>query len=256
MKVIFNGDDFGITKACNYAILDCFKDGVLTSTSMMSNMPGAQHAAQLMKEYPELSVGLHLNLTVGRPLTSGLKTIVKEDGTLNKGILKDASKVDLEELRIEMKAQFDRFVELCGQLPTHINSHHGIELVQGAEELVLELSRQYDLPVRRFFTLPEGNHPHCDYEIPKICLVKRDDWSIPITKEEIIGFFTKAMLESDDIYEIAAHPGYVDYELMQLSSLTTGRCVDAHNFLCDEMKQWVKENNITLVSYEAIPKLK
>ena len=255
MKVIFNGDDFGITRACNYAIIDCFTEGVLTSTSMMSNMPGAQHAAQLMKEYPTLSVGLHLNLTVGKPLSKGLKTIVKADGTLDKGILKDASHVDMNELRTEMRAQFDYFVELCGQLPTHINSHHGIELVPGADELVLELSQAYHLPIRRFFTLPEGNHPHCEYEIPKMCLIKREDWSIPITTDEIIGFFTKEMLESDDFYEIAAHPGYVDYDLLQFSSLTTGRCYDTHNFLSDDIKQWVKDNNISLINYENIPKL-
>lgn len=255
MKIIFNGDDFGITKACNHAIIDCFTNGVLTSTSLMSNMPAAAHAAQLMKEYPTLSVGLHLSLTVGKPLTKGLKTIVKADGTLDKGILKDASKVDLDEIRKEMNAQFDRFVELCGKLPTHINSHHGIELVPGAEDILLELSKTYDLPIRRFFTLPQGNHPHCAYEIPKLCVIPREDWSIPITKEEIITFFTKEMLESEDIYEVAAHPGYVDYELLQLSSLTTGRCYDAYNFMCEEIKQWVLENEIELITYEDLAKI-
>lgn len=253
MKIIFNGDDFGITKACNYAIVDCFKDGVLRSTSMMMNMPAVEHAIALMKEYPDLSVGIHFCLTAGYPLTKGLKTIVKEDGSFNKGILKNGKGVDVAELRTEIYAQFNRFVELVGKLPTHINSHHGIEQIPGAEAIVLELSNTYHLPIRRFFTLPEGNHPNCEFFIPPMCAIFKEDWSQPIYPEEIIDFFTKEMLESDEIFEVPAHPGYVDYDLMQISSLTNGRCYDAYNFTCTKIMDWVKENNITLCSYEDIP---
>lgn len=49
MKLITNGDDFGITRAANYGIIDCFKYGILRSTSMMVNMNAAEHAAELMK---------------------------------------------------------------------------------------------------------------------------------------------------------------------------------------------------------------
>lgn len=253
MKVIFNGDDFGITKACNYALVDCYENGVMKSTSMMTNMPGAEHAAKIMKDYPGLSVGIHLSLTVGKPLTEGLKTIVKADGTLNKGILRNHEGVDLNEIKTEMEAQFNRFVELTGKLPDHVNSHHGICLVPGADKLVLELAKKHNLPVRRMFTAWEGNYEGCDYVIPKMVHIMKKDWSDPILPEDIINAFSKEMLESDDIYEIAGHPGYVDYELMQFSSLTNGRCYDHHNFVCDEIKNWVKENNIEVISYKDIP---
>lgn len=253
MKVIFNGDDFGISRACNYAIMDCFTYGVLRSTSMMMNMPAVAHAISLMKEHPTLSVGIHLTLTAGFPLTKGLKTIVKEDGSFNKAILKDASGIDIEEIRTEIYAQFHRFVELTGKLPTHINSHHGIEMIPGAADIQLELANTYHLPIRRFFTLPEGNHPNCEFVIPQTCAIFKEDWSIPIYPEEIINFFTKEMLEGDDIFEVPAHPGYVDYDLMQSSSLTNGRCYDAYNFTCPMMLDWVKKHHISLCSYEDIP---
>ncbi len=253
MKLIVNGDDFGITRACNYAIIDCFQRGILRSTSLMTNMPGAEEAAVLMHKNPDLSVGLHLSLTAGRPLTKGLKTIVKADGTLDKGILKNTNQVDLHEIESEMRAQFDRFIELAGQLPTHINSHHGIELVPGAEKLQLALAAKYHLPVRRFFTLPEGNHPDCEFVLPKLCNIFKDDWSIPIVPEDILNFFTEDKVKSDEFYELAGHPGYVDYDLLQLSSLTTGRCYDAHNFSCKKLKDWVAQNTIELVTYEDIP---
>lgn len=253
MKLIVNGDDFGITRACNYAIIDCYKYGFLTSTSMMTNMPGFPHAVELMKEYPDLSVGIHLNLTVGKPLIKDLKTLVNAEGKLNKDAMNKDAVVDPEEIRKEITAQFDYFVELTGQLPTHINSHHGIEMIPGAEAIQLELAKKHQLPVRRFFTLPKGNHPDSDFVIPNMCLIMKEDWSIPIEPEDIINFFSDDMLKSDDIYELAAHPGYVDYELMQLSSLTNARCNDAYNFMCDELKDWIKTNNIELVTYSQIP---
>ncbi len=252
MKLITNGDDFGITRAANFGIIDCFKDGILTSCSMMVNMPAAAHAAKLMKEYPDFSVGIHLNLTVGKPLLSTHKTLVKEDGTFNKGMLKESSHVDIEEIRAELYAQVEKYIELTGKLPDHLNSHHGIEMIQGAENVVCELSKKYDLPVRRFFTLPKGNHPDIDYQIPLMKFSgSLTDLSTP---SSLTKLYTKEEIESDDIYEFALHPGYVDYEIFQISSLNIGRAHDANVFLCEEAKIWVKENNIELINYTNIPK--
>ncbi len=255
MRLILNGDDFGITYACNAAIIDCYTRGVLTSASLMVNMPAAPHAARLMKKYPRLSVGIHLNLTVGKPLTPGLKTLVKEDGTFNKGMLQDSSHVDEKEIRAELQAQMDRYIELTGQLPDHINSHHGIELIKGAEAIVCEMSRGYDRPVRRFFTLPEGNHKDIDFEIPGMRFaMKPDAYSDP---SDLINMFSKEELNSDQIFEYANHPGYVDYEILQFSSLTTGRAYDAHVFLSPEVKAWLKAHpEIEVCDYRAIRKLK
>ena len=44
MKVIMNADDFGFSRGVNLAILEGFQHGILTSTSLMVNMPGFEHA--------------------------------------------------------------------------------------------------------------------------------------------------------------------------------------------------------------------
>lgn len=253
MRLILNGDDFGFSRAVNAGMIDCFELGVMTSCSMMVNMPGAKQAALLMKDYPKLSVGIHLNLTVGKPLTTNLKTLIKEDGTFNKGNLKDSSAVDIEEIRTELQAQMDYFIELTGQLPTHINSHHGIELIQGGEQVVCELSQKYHLPVRRFFTTPKGNHEKVDFELPlmKFKMVERSQPS------DLIEMFSQEEIDSDDIFEFALHPGYVDKIVMELSSLNVGRAYDAEVFMASETKEWLAKNpNITLVGYEACQKIR
>lgn len=252
MKLITNGDDFGITKAVNYAMIECYKSGIMKSCSMMINMPGVSHAVSLMNENPGLSVGIHLNLTVGKPLLATHKTLIKEDGTFNKGNLKDSSSVDPAELRAELMAQMDYYIEMVGKKPDHINSHHGVEQIKGAEAIVCELSRMYDLPVRRFFTLPVGNHKNIAYEIPLMKLPA--DMAAISTPQTLISMYTDEELASNNIYEFALHPGYADYDIEQISSLTIGRAHDANVFLCDEVKEWVTKHNVELVDYRVLPK--
>ena len=67
-KLIMNADDFGLSEAVNYGILKGFQDGILTSTTIMANMPGFDHAVEMAKQHPEMHIGVHLNLTCYKPL--------------------------------------------------------------------------------------------------------------------------------------------------------------------------------------------
>lgn len=50
MKLIINADDFGRTRGINYGIVEAIKNGVLSSTTIMMNMPYAEHAINLAKK--------------------------------------------------------------------------------------------------------------------------------------------------------------------------------------------------------------
>ena len=98
MKVIMNADDFGFSKGVNLGILEAFQRGVVSSTSLMVNMPGFDHAVELMKQYPELKVGIHLVTSVQYSILKGLKTVTDENGHF----YHDHDKIehcDLEELK-------------------------------------------------------------------------------------------------------------------------------------------------------------
>ncbi len=252
MKLIINGDDFGITHACNLAIVDCFRKGVMTSASMMANMPYAQEAAEFWRENPELSVGLHLNLTVGTPLCIQVKTLLKEDGTFNKQILRAGpGEVDEEEMRLECQMQMDRFMELTGRKPDHINSHHGIEAIPGGAAILQDLARKYDLPIRQLTRAAgaESVKYITNYEIP----LKRFSRMPPENPQKIMDLFTEEDLQNEGYYEWLGHPGYVDWDLLQLSSLTVGRCADAACFCSPAIRKWINENGIELISYLDLP---
>ncbi len=49
-KVIFNSDDFGYSHGVNYGIMDAYQRGILTSTTLMANMPGFEHAVKLRRK--------------------------------------------------------------------------------------------------------------------------------------------------------------------------------------------------------------
>jgi len=61
--VIINADDFGFDADTAKATIDCFQRGVLTSASIMANMPATREAANFARAHPEFSFGVHLTYT-------------------------------------------------------------------------------------------------------------------------------------------------------------------------------------------------
>jgi predicted glycoside hydrolase/deacetylase ChbG (UPF0249 family) len=82
-RLIVNADDYGRTLAVSRGIRQAHRQGIVTSTSVMMNMPNADedlHLAQL--EVPRLGLGVHLTLTAGRPLCApeNVPTLVDDEG--------------------------------------------------------------------------------------------------------------------------------------------------------------------------------
>mgnify|MGYP000435350747 CR=1 FL=1 len=90
-------------------ILKAHRDGILTSTTCMMNMENIEKYLEMTKDYPNLGLGVHLNITVGKPLTN--VSFVDEKEILNQEILIQIEKLSLsqEELYQEWKAQIEKF---------------------------------------------------------------------------------------------------------------------------------------------------
>ena len=71
MKLILNADDLGFSLGIiNYAVLKSFSEGALTHSSLVSNSKYFEHAViQILPLCQGLKVGVHLNLTSGKPLS-------------------------------------------------------------------------------------------------------------------------------------------------------------------------------------------
>jgi len=128
-RLIVNADDFGFNREITDGIIEAHQKGVVTSTTLMANMPAAAYAVEQSQACPDLSVGLHVNLTLGKPLSEPqhIPSLVRSDGQFldrptffrraNRGQLNSS------ELRREISAQLQQVIDL-GLTPTHADSHH------------------------------------------------------------------------------------------------------------------------------------
>lgn len=151
--LIISGDDLCKDENTNQAIISAYKDGILTSTSAIINLEGsAEQLKRIHKENPNLPVGLHLNLTLGSPVSpiDEVRHITNRDGhfyTVDK-ILKHLQNMPVEEVRKELFAQAELFVS-TGVPLDHIDYHHHVAaLYTPFFEIVRELAIAYEVPVR------------------------------------------------------------------------------------------------------------
>ncbi|MCC7667789.1 ChbG/HpnK family deacetylase [Liquorilactobacillus satsumensis] len=126
--VIINADDFGQTCETNNGILRCFKEKIISETSIVVNSNYFNDAVSLAKRYGfQDRVGLHLNLVEGVPLTKNICKI--RSYVLNEKFvydIKTVQKINLlhvQYLREEIEAQIQRYLK-AGFTFGHLDSHH------------------------------------------------------------------------------------------------------------------------------------
>lgn len=163
--LIVNADDFGLTAGVNRGILDCFLAGSLSSTTLMVNVSATEEAVEMARQNPALGVGLHFNLTLGRPVCEPdqVKTLVGGDGqffprgNLEKRLLLGV--VDQADVRREFAAQLKRFLEFGIPL-SHIDSHQHIHLFPRVFDVLAEHCISNGLPLRiPWLFYPAGASP-------------------------------------------------------------------------------------------------
>ena len=129
-KIIVNADDFGLTGDVTCGILAAHRNGQVSSTTLMVNTPGTEGAVEAAADHPDLGVGLHFNLTEGRPLAT-VPSLVDVNGRfLLRGELLRRTfrrRIDPDDVTRELDAQLTRFHDL-GLTPTHLDSHQHVHM--------------------------------------------------------------------------------------------------------------------------------
>jgi predicted glycoside hydrolase/deacetylase ChbG (UPF0249 family) len=140
--LIIHADDFGETIEITKGILEAIDAGVLTSTSVMANMPGTEFALPRVRPGRSVSFGVHLNLCEGRPLTR-CPSLIRADGTfLPKWTLAARAflrRLNLSEVAAELGAQIDR-VRTGGVEVSHLDSHKHLHQLPGVADTVVDLA--------------------------------------------------------------------------------------------------------------------
>ena len=148
-KVIVNADDFGENENINRAILESFRLGLISTTSLLCNRPGFNDACESAHQNNLTDrIGIHLNMTQGQPLTELIKRYPKfySEGKMYrsfKGHLFNSEESNA--LYQEFQAQIDK-CRGAGINPTHIDSHHGFHNYWGIGKVVIELALKNKIP--------------------------------------------------------------------------------------------------------------
>src|SRR5690606_25946895 len=151
MRIIINADDFGMTKSVNKAIIELMELGTVTSTTVMVNMPYAEEATQLL-EIPNISVGLHFNLTEGKPVSDPdkVKSLIDKNGMFHhKKELESRAKknlIDKNEVLLELKNQYDKLFSILGNHISHFDSHQGLNRIPVVFRALLDFGKEKQRP--------------------------------------------------------------------------------------------------------------
>lgn len=241
MKVIVNADDFGYSKGQNLGILDCFQEGIVSSASLMVNMPGFEHAISLMKQYSILKVGLHFVMTVGKPV-SDAKGLTNEQGYFDKNLnrLEQASQDEIEK---EYRAQLNKFLE-TGFIPNHLDYH--VSCNQKQYEVIMKLAKEYHIPIRA--TSKEIENLANEQGILYSQNFTEDFYDQGVSLETLINIFENN--KEKKLIEIMCHPAFVDATILKNSSYNIQRAYEKEILTSQVVKDYLKEHkDIEIISY-------
>jgi chitin disaccharide deacetylase len=246
-RLALHADDFGMNRAVTDGTLQGFRQGLLTSTSVMANAPDASRALGEWKELlaeqsngelPSRDVrrrlgdqecpfdlGIHLNLTQGRPLGDRYPTeLLDSEGrfpgifTLFARLLRSHGKFR-NAIRDEWRQQIH---VLCdhGLPPTHLNGHQYVEMLPAAVDIVPELMEEFGIKavrVARELGLLRNTALH------RLQIAR---WPLARVKrafaERFRKFIDSRRIPHPDAFYGTAHAGGVDLKLLQLF-LTSSR---------------------------------
>ena len=248
MKIIFRGDDLGISKSVNLGIEKVVKEGVVKAVGLMVNMDNATHGINLIKDQTDLSLGLHVNICLGKSICDieMIPTLIDPETKLfYKSKIINARKEDAiaySDALIEVDAQFRKFIELTGKTPSYLDVHGvmSVNLFQ-AIEFIANKYGVPNLPIdfdkvnqSGIFIRPFGYY-NPNYE-PLSYVISED------------VFYDK---HNDDCIMMIFHPGYIDDELISNSNMVNVRPKEVEMLISAELKEWIKTMGYEVCSIES-----
>ncbi|HEX6627572.1 MAG TPA: ChbG/HpnK family deacetylase [Gemmatimonadaceae bacterium] len=159
-QVLLRLDDIGMNHSVNLAVEQVAKTGMPFSVSLLFVCPWYQEAVEILKKYPNVTVGVHLalnsewrNYRWGPVLgKGGVPSLVDSVGYFLPSV--DAflaSKYDLGEVERELSAQIERALR-SGLKITYVDAHMGMaERTPQLREVTERVAKKYGLGISTYF---------------------------------------------------------------------------------------------------------
>jgi predicted glycoside hydrolase/deacetylase ChbG (UPF0249 family) len=151
---VVNADDFGMSTPVNVGVVEAFHRGLVSSASLMANMPELNAAVDMAHESGLGDrLGVHLNLTEGVALTRPLRSCPRfctPDGTFvwrHRGLWALDS-AEVHAIAAEWRAQIWALLAK-GVRPTHLDSHHHVHTAWPLGTIAIAIAREHSIPAVR-----------------------------------------------------------------------------------------------------------
>jgi len=277
-KIIVRIDDVGYTDINNMGAFEVFDKGIGTAADVMLDTPGAKDALARLKDYPWLSIGWHTHFW-GSPVLGADKVPSLMDKSGNGHFRSDLSRltegIDYDELVAEMRAQINMCISILGKAPDTT------ETMAPEESLFAKAKRE--VAAEYGIIMDFAKRVRTDRETGERSFSKVDEkwagrnvyWMDPgpayadlfsdsieqMGNYDPVKYYTEdkgdmASFPEDAIFGQAWHPGFVDYYMCRegdkgpkARNFIECRPIDMHALCSEEIKTWVKENKVELMSF-------
>jgi predicted glycoside hydrolase/deacetylase ChbG (UPF0249 family) len=261
----------------NRGIVETIERGVVTSASLMVNMPGCDDAMRRLRELSTrgvtASIGLHFNIVAGRalgtcPTLTQPRSIAREFLPLLRLAWRAFTRrLDPRDVEAELEAQLQRAGELLatvGTRVTHIDSHRHAHCLPGVLDVVLRTARRHHIEhVRHPYeasTLLRSPRASLAAQLLRVMLAKQ---TAPIDDIGFTGFgamgsptFDRDLLEivsalPQGITELMVHPGYDSPELAALDPYRAPREREVRALTSQALRERIVELGVELTRFGA-----
>lgn len=231
-RIVLCADDYGQAQNISAGIIHCLQKKRLSAVSCIVNSDVWPNDGACLKAFNgsnEIDVGLHFNLTEGRPLSKAYQkkygsSFASLSNVLFCSLLK---RYEIDTIVQEFSAQLERFIQYYGRPPTHIDGHQHIHQFAQIRDSII-LAYQSHFRTEKPYLRLVKDHTHV-FSLKKMIIhlsgtkpfeQMLNDAKIPHNKSfaGIYNFFAKTnvpyrllfqnfLSQIDDFGVIMCHPG-------------------------------------------------
>ena len=287
-NLIVNADDLGWTKGVNRGIAEAHRNGIVTSTSLLANGGAFEGGVRTARESPRLGVGVHLNLSDGKPVAppERVKSLLDDNGDFSGGpetllLRLTAKQVETKEVETEWNAQIEK-VRAAGIRPTHLDGHKHVQMLPGLFVVALRLAKKHGIEAVRVAheasslraALTSGGEPtgvtlKQGVQARGLKLLARDAREMTEragigTADYFCGIAQTGVLTKKGVQQLLAslpegttelmcHPGYADADLEESATrLQKSRQTELEILTDNEIRKSIATLGIRLINYGEI----
>ena len=242
MKVIFNADDFGLTRGVNNGIVKAHRQGVVHSTTMMVGMDAEQHALELARHNPDLKIGVHLRFTAGVPITKHPNLTNGRAHFINYDELWSKQDFETQVVYDEAKAQVEHFLSLGLEL-SHLDSHHHAHTHPQILPVIKEVANEYRVPLR--------GSGLCQESMTIRYIFTDEFYDQKVSLDGLMAHLLS--LKADyDLVEVMCHPAEADQALILKSGYALQRELELQVLTSPILKEQLAHHGITVTDYSEL----